>query len=134
MSFTTASLEHYNRTIPIPGAPKDYDFSVHGRGDFSKFIVHLRKILLRRREDVFSGRRVRALKSCDAYARSTKIVLFFCALAARFFEIYPSTSKNSFTRTRGCVYRSRGWSTKMLRYIFLEHLNLKIFLCIMRQI
>ena len=46
-------------------------FSVHGPGDFLKFILLLRKILSLRREDVFAGREVGALKSCDTYSQST---------------------------------------------------------------
>ena len=110
----------------IRGAPKSYDFSVHGSGDFSKFMLHLRKILLLWREDRFSGRGVGALKSCDAYSRSTKIIRFFCAWAERFFKINPLSSKNSFTSTRGCVFQPRvgapksceaySWSTYIVKY------------------
>ena len=58
-----AELEHSNHATRILGALKSYDFSVHGPGDYSNFILHLRKILLLRREDVLSGRGVGALKS-----------------------------------------------------------------------
>ena len=121
MYFPAAELEHWNPATRILGGLKSYDFSVHGPGDFSKFIRRLRKILSIRREDAFSGCGVGALKPCDAYSRSTKIVRSFCAWAGRFFKIYPSFSKNSFTPTGGCVFRPRSWSTKITRRVFLEH-------------
>ena len=86
MCFSAEELEYYNHATRILGALKSYDFSVHGPGDFSILIIHLRKILLLWREHVFSGRGVGALKSCDAYSRSTKIVRFFNAWAGRFLK------------------------------------------------
>ena len=130
--FSAAELEHWIQSMRILGALKSYDSTVHGPSDFSKFIPYLRKFLLLRQEDVFSGHGVRALKSCDAYARCTKIVRYG---SCDFLKIYLLSSKNFFTPTRGCcIFRPRGWRTKMLQCIFLEHLNLKIFLCTMRQI
>ena len=49
-------LEHQNLTMRIRGALKSCHFSVHAPGDFSKFMLHFRKILLRRWEDVFRPR------------------------------------------------------------------------------
>ena len=118
----------------IPGALKLYDCSMHERDDLFKFILNRRIILLLQREDVFSGRGVEALKSCDAYSRSTQIVRFFCAWAGRFSKIYPSSSKKSFTPTRGCVFRPRSWSNKIMRRVFSEHRNRTIFLCMSRAI
>ena len=119
-----AFSEHLNCTISV----------CMGRAIFLNLCFHLRKILLLRRDDGFSGRGLGALKSCDAYSRSTKLVRLFCAWAGWFFKIHPSSSKNSFTPMRGCVFRPQGWSTKTLRCIFPEQVNRKIFLCIMRQI
>ena len=121
VSFATAGLEHYNHTILISAALQYYDFSVHGRGDFLKFILRLRKIPLRRWDGVFSSSGVGALKSCNAYSWNTKNCMIFLSMSRVIFCYSDLISKNFVAPRIGWLSRPRDTSTKFLRCVFLEH-------------